>query len=178
MINLLPPNTILEGARHYGQRKLIVGGCLVFVLLLIASINLASLFAVLRVEAANLDGKLTAAEARALASGSAQLEKEVTILKRELDLLRRATGDKRSVSQLLPKILEPQPPGISLTNVVYNVADGGTIRLLGLAQTRQNLLDFVATLRQNPTFKAVDSPVANLIKDRDVAFTLELKVHD
>jgi len=51
------------------------------------------------------------------------------------------------------------------------------VAALGRAGDRQSLLDYVAKLKQNKMFKSVESPINNLINDKDSQFSLELETN-
>lgn len=52
----------------------------------------------------------------------------------------------------------------------------GTITLSGLSETRENLANFRDNLESDTRFVKVDLPISNLIKDRDLLFSMTLIV--
>ncbi len=52
------------------------------------------------------------------------------------------------------------------------------VRLSGLAKTRQALVDFSEKLKKLDFVEVVDLPVSNLAKDRDLEFSLNLKLKE
>lgn len=180
MINLLPPAERQLVHADYRRRWLVISGFLVFGLLVIGIINLASLLNILRVEGRGLTAALTQAQSEAKKTGTTEVAKSVSDLNRKLGQLGFKTNENRLASATLPKIIAHRNPEIKLDSLGYDQTAAGlvTLNLSGLAGTRQALLDFIAALRQDQTFAAVGSPVSNLIKDRDIAFTLQLQIHE
>lgn len=75
-------------------------------------------------------------------------------------------------SQAVRAVVERTNSRVSLKTI--SVSDG-KVRLMGEANDRQSLLAFVAALEQERgTFATVNSPITNLIRDKDLSFTLTL----
>lgn len=80
----------------------------------------------------------------------------------------------------LPAVLEPTeyidlvkastPIGITLTR--FTTDDGVLLEVFGVAQSRELLQSFIASLEKNPKVALVDSPVSNFIKNKNGTFKL------
>ncbi len=180
MINLLSPADIEINRRHYRGHRLVVAGWLFFSLVVIVIINLWSLSAVLKAEKTALTGRLAKAEQSAAANGISQLEKEVSDLTQKLKILRPGKDEATRISVLLPKILQSKNSQLRLAELNYSQTAAGniTINVRGNAASRKSLLEFIETLRQSGSFSAIDSPVSNLIKEREGPFVIELKTYE
>ena len=51
---------------------------------------------------------------------------------------------------------------------------GGTITIAGVATTRKSLADFRDIVSKDSAFSKTDLPIGNLIKDRDVLFSMKI----
>ena len=78
-----------------------------------------------------------------------------------------------SVTPLVFSIVEQAGDSISLGLFSYH-AEEKKIEIRGVAATRDELLTFVNRLKNNPGFTSVDSPVTNILKDRENKFTITL----
>ena len=96
----------------------------------------------------------------------------------KLSLLNKS-GTSTPITTAIKLILGHQVSGVTLNEISYNKSSDGlaVVNLAGMAQTRGQLLAFIAAFRSDSVFKKVDSPVSNLIKERRVDFTLTLQIN-
>lgn len=64
------------------------------------------------------------------------------------------------------------PLGITLTR--FTTDDGVLLEVFGVAQNRELLQTFIASLEANPKVALVDSPVSNFIKNKNGTFRLTI----
>jgi len=50
--------------------------------------------------------------------------------------------------------------------------------LRGNATTRNDLLQFISAIRNHPSFREIESPVENILKERNISFTLSFTIHN
>lgn len=101
----------------------------------------------------------------------------------DVDLSTLETRAKTIKDKLaLPAVIEPtdridlvkatSPTGITLTR--FATDDGVLLEVFGVAQSRELLQAFIASLEKNPTVVLVDSPVSNFIKNKNGTFKLTI----
>lgn len=78
-----------------------------------------------------------------------------------------------SVTRHFADISHRAPAGLIFNSFAYD-NETGIISIRGKSLRRENLLDFIAQLRNDPEFMRVESPVANLLKETDIDFMISL----
>lgn len=173
MINLLTPETQAAVFAEYRSRRRVVGGYLALGLLFSALALGGTLWWQLRLQQLELKdnfGKLAAGDP------NEELKDVLRQTNVTVSLLRRA-GHERPIAALWQAVLIHRPGKLTLngwTSEAATAQTAGTIKLSGVAPDRQTLLDFLNALRQEPTFSAIDSPITNLIKNREIPFNIQL----
>lgn len=173
MINLLTPETQAAVLVEYRSRRRVVGGCLALGVLLSALALGGTLLSQLRLQQLALKddlGKL------ATANSNDELKNTLQQTGAEIALL-RTTSNERPLVALWRLMLAHRPSQLMLdgwTSEAATINTAATIKLSGQAPDRQTLLNFLDALRREPTFSAVDSPITNLIKSRDIPFNIQL----
>ncbi len=83
--------------------------------------------------------------------------------------------------QVIGRLSVDRPAALYLSRLTWQPAESAdaapVLQVAGRAATRGDLLKFVEQLESDPTFARVESPISNLIKERDLDFTLELVVN-
>lgn len=79
-------------------------------------------------------------------------------------------------SAALTEFLKQRPSGVTVTRIEYSRAEtGATVRLSGIAQTREKLLTFRQSLKAIPGVANADVPLENLAKAADITFVLTVR---
>lgn len=73
-------------------------------------------------------------------------------------------------TDLLKEISQLVPTGVYLNTLAYR-ADDNQISISGWADWRDNLMIFQKSLEISPCFEQIESPLANLIKEKEIDFT-------
>ena len=97
------------------------------------------------------------------------------------------TNDNFNYSNFLPLIKDiifDKTSAISLSEFIYDnsaasqapaiLAAGHPMSVSGIAKTREDLVGFVKKLQDSGIFSNVVSPIANLAKDKDISFIINL----
>ena len=85
------------------------------------------------------------------------------------------------ISDDILKILELVPFSVKINSLLFDAKICNncfsSILIRGHAETRSDLMDFIGSLSSSNYFEAIESPVSNLLDERDVYFsiTIELK---
>lgn len=78
----------------------------------------------------------------------------------------------------LDAVLSNKNAGIHLSEVNYSATGSSTanISISGVSNTREALVTFVKNLKDSNVFRAVDLPVSNLAKDKNIDFSITMGV--
>jgi len=99
-----------------------------------------------------------------------QTQEIITINK----VIQKVNSVQKQYHQTTPDILSitsSTPEGIVLTSINIKYSKK-TVTFSGIADTRQNFLDFQEILNNNPLFVHVESPVSDLTKRENIAFNI------
>jgi hypothetical protein len=179
MINLLSSEQKKLLRSDYRQRVLVVSGFLFSFLLLIAIGILATLYLSVDTNYKQTKDALAKEQAKNIIMAANKLEKEIKSFSQKLSLLTKSSTST-PVTEVIKSVLNRKVSGVALDDIQYDKSSDNlaVLKISGVAQTRSQLLAFVEVLRSDPNFKKVDSPVSNLIKERQAEFTLNLEIND
>lgn len=92
----------------------------------------------------------------------------------ELKRLSNIQKENVEFSEILLKITELTPQGITLNYLSLNLKDKKNIavQIRGFAENRDNLINFKKNLDSSPFIKDVELPISNLLKQKDINFEL------
>ncbi len=174
MINLLLPEEQKKLSSEYHHRLLTVAGFLISAWFIIILIIIGSLYWYIflqRTEAEQMLAKVN--------SGSilAEVEKQTLTIKNFNDLVKQwQSGEVANSPSLIIKDLLSDRRQVVVQQLNYSAksAEGAIITLSGKSPTRQQFLTYLASLEKNPLFKKINSPVKNLIQEKNISFTLEI----
>lgn len=175
MFNLLPENLKNKIKKDYNLRRAVV--VFAFIIFLGATF-LVFLFpswivSIYKEEQFSLQAKN---------SNQSTLEGDVNVvalnikkINSELRTVDTAFGN-RKVIPTINIILSKKTKSISIKELTYKSEDptNVTVFIEGVSATRGSLLAFVKSLEETKAFKAVNLPISNFAKDKDIAFSINL----
>lgn len=177
MINLLPDTEVLKRLREYRSRKRVVAGGLFLGLVVMAMILSGTIYFGLYLRRQAAVQTLAGLKQESETIASAALAADLAGLDEQVRLLSGVPLAESPFVSLLERVLGHRNQGIRITNIRYVAeAEGEVIDLAGVALSRQSLLAFIEAFKNDEAFASIDSPISNLIKDRDVPFTLSIVV--
>ncbi len=178
MINLLPPEALGKFVQEYRHRRAIIAQGLIFCLLMIA-VGLAIIFYFsFRVKARVISDELTRRESEFSAIISPAQRLAITALENRLRLILDFPRPTTSLSSVVAGVQSKLNSTVVLNSLNYQreSATKAILSLHGLAATRGALISFIESLKTEPLFTTIDSPVSNLIRDREVAFSIVINL--
>lgn len=176
-VNLLPTEDRRLAGREQLRRSIVLASILFITLLLIGAVLLVPSFVLLRVRQEMLTDAIAEIRATEAIERSDAIEQEISLLNRELRLIDANGTQQLAVAPLLLAILSRLPAGVSLRSVLYRAAEPQPdMEIQGKGETRENLLAFIDALRAETQFTRVTSPVANLLADKNVEFSLIIEL--
>ncbi len=172
-LNLLPPAEKKDLRISEFNRLIFSLAGWFLVILVIFSIFLAGAFlslSILLKEQANLV---------AIRESEPQMQNLLKIedkIKQTNQIIKQINSKQRQMvlwTPLLERLTKTVPAGLYLTNLSYQPS-GNRIILNGWADQREDLLCFQRSLEENPFFAEVETPLANLVKEKNIDFSFTL----
>lgn len=177
MSNLLPEKSKEEIHSKFFYRKLTVLTMMIAFLVFIACVLLLAIHIYL-----SFGGVIEREKGKSLSELSPTdqlLVKEAQSLNQKLEVL-LPSEDSILPSEVILSAIDDNIEGVRLHHLALECqiqTKTCIVAVLGRAENRQSLLDYVAKLKQNKLFKTVESPINNLISDKDSQFSLELETN-
>lgn len=172
-MNFLPEEDKRKIKKEYLRRLFVIIGIFSFSAISIGIILLLPPSIFLKDQKHNLERQLVISEER-LSRGKIEntisLAEEINTKISLLDSGQKNVGEK---SAFIKIILEEKTNKIKINDFFFAQ---GKVLIQGLSENRQNLLSFIDSLRKKKDFKKVESPVSNLIKERDIEFNLTIEL--
>ena len=168
--NLLPPHE-KEAIFFEEQKRLMVfflillGGAF-----LVGFILVTPSYVLIRAEKSGLSERLGIEEGVSQKLGVKELLARVNSIKTHLALVKNRLSIPGQKSILLAKILQEAGSGVGIS--VFSVNEDSTVSIQGRAATRRDLLDFEKKLREGALFQDISLPLANIVRDRNIDFSL------
>ncbi|MBI2100432.1 MAG: hypothetical protein HYT47_00175 [Candidatus Vogelbacteria bacterium] len=176
MINLLLPVDQQKLRTDYRRRWLVVAGFLFLVWLLIILVILSSLYLLVRLRRAETVEALASVKNDLEAL---EIEKQAATIREANVLIKQLVGDTTTASPVaIIRRLVDRRGSVAISEISYNFSPvaPATFRLTGKSPTRQEFLLYLEALRRDPELATIDSPVKNLIREKNLVFTLEVTV--
>ena len=177
MFNLLPIEKKRTIAREYHLRLSALFLLMLFVTGIVAIVFLAPSFFAVGVKKNRASQELKNLQIATPELRSVEeLEALVLEIRNKLEVLK--PQEVLLPSQLIQKILDNRPKGVSITASSYLVKEGEiNLKVTGKGSTREALTSFARNLREDEAFQSVDLPVSDLARDRDIDFSIALVVN-
>ncbi len=181
MINLLPLKDKIKVKKEYLRRLFVVFGVLSLFSALGAVALLLPLSYLMAVQKRGYERQTVFLEKQLNLSDSAKVIPAVKDLNSKIALLKNNKENPPPVAEIIKKIILNKNSGISLRAFSYdgNFQKGyaGRISVTGFSATRKNLLGFIAALKNEKPFASVELPPANLLKERNIEFSVIIKIN-
>ncbi len=177
MINLLPPGDKTEIKKEYLARFAAVLAFALFFSLIIAIVFLLPSLFLVNSQAQNYGRQVSLSKQRLALSEAAGAISAVQELNAKLKIFDGRRNDSAGVTEVIGKIIGGAPRGIKLNAFSYGArtAKKGherSVSVRGAASSRKKLLQFMDGLKNDPAFEDVKSPPSNLLKERNIDFSI------
>ena len=177
MINLIPPHARKAVTREYWIRVVTVWMFLVACSLVLIATLQAPTYVLINSLSAALEGQFNDARTKQ----GVFLESEAEILKTNalIDHLGQESEEGR-FSNLIYELDNVAGNNVTISQFTFALQEDelGAIALIGNARTRIALSDFRDNLEEHPMFTAVELPISNLVKDRDITFSMKVSLSE
>ncbi len=173
MSNLLPFDEKKKIARARRARAVAVAALLLFYAGTIASVALFPSYLLLRVKENNVVSELADIRKEDFTKESESLAAVVRDINTKLHVFSHDDAVLPVQEFITPLLLEKHP-GVAVTSFHMEHSDTGTVLSIeGEARARADLIAFVDTLKQDARFSGVNLPVSNLVRDKNIQFSLQ-----
>lgn len=183
MINLLPHPYLHELRREQLRRVFVICGLLAVV---VVFVNITLLFPpllFLRFREASIEREIAIANQAPEIQRASGIEQRIAAFNARLGAFERnEKATNVPVSQLFEPAFQARDRAIAITSLTFlpNDANRDVSRLLirGSAETRNALMRFADRLKIEHRYSSVVLPVENLLRDRDITFSLTVDVRE
>lgn len=172
MINLIPPSAKKSITVEYWKRVITVWLYLGSVSAVILTVFLLPTQVALRSEIGTLEDRVLAGAER-VANFDTSATELITTTNQAKTLLENQSTT--TPSQLINVLNSYAGNMVKVNNIQFSkLATAGSITLSGVAGSRQGLALFRDTITADTRFATVNLPISNLIKDKDLLFSIEI----
>ena len=182
MINLLPEKDKKNVQNEYIRRFMVVMGLGSAVIILAQIIfSLIGYFQVVSIAKEN-EEQLRDAEDYARVARVDEMETEIKKISQFLSDLKTAENESENITDDISMVLGLLPEDSRISQIIFEGSPtGGSFRIAGWTPGRDSLLKFLDNLKTvkcggDTCFSEVLSPVSNLLRDKDIDFSLEAKI--
>jgi len=170
MINLLPEQAKLQLARDRFSRALLTAGAMLFMVTASAALMMLLTYVSLGLQKSELLRELAIAKKSPTLARVETVEEKIILTNDVVKIFLKGLERENRISHILDEALKNRPPAVGINEFTYNSPN--EFRLRGSAQSRNDLLLFVERLSKSKVISGVNSPISNLLKDRDIEFEL------
>lgn len=180
MINLLPPQQKEELKEEESFKLILITGILLSIFLIYFCLILFSIKIYISGEVKSQEILFSQREKEVNTPQAQTLQKNLIDFNQTLSRLYNFYKNQIIFSNILEKISETLPEGVSLTSISISPAPAAgdwrmDCNLTGFSLTREALLLLKENLEKEETFGKISFPPANWAKPADISFTVSLK---
>lgn len=173
MINLLPPAIKKERRYEALNRQVMFVGEACFSVLVVAAVLLALEVWFADAESGRLGHRMDMLLGRDEARQTALYQQELQTFRTEVERLHRILGQHPQTYDAITGLVSVVPQRIRLTSLTLDM-EGRSAIISGIAPTRADLLELKSVFEKDSRYVVGQFPLANLLKESDIAFTLSL----
>lgn len=173
MINIIPEERKKIIGKERVGRFVLVLGIFLFLLLIFSIILSIPPVIYLNSQQKEIKRTIEAFEAGSIFKEIRNIEKEIQEFNQKLILFQNNQNNVLNPSFFLAKILEQKPDSLKIETMSFNKLNKiPKITIRGRSFSRSELLKFIGDLNGVPSIKNVYSPIANILREKDVEFNL------
>ncbi|MEA1929509.1 MAG: hypothetical protein U9M92_01290 [Patescibacteria group bacterium] len=176
MINLLPPENIKSNLRTHRQKQWIVAAYFLLSLIIISAMIVALSYWLLVQERERLMNELAAASNPSEQAEYRELNQTLRQAIDQLAILRPEEHAPMGLPATVDKLDAYAGANLDISSVSYQARGlTSSLAIRGEASTRAGLLTFIDELKSDESFAVVDSPLSNLIQDKNLNYVLQIE---
>jgi len=174
MSNLIPQNEKKEIYKVYKWRVATSFLGAFFVLIIVLIGVTAPSYLVFYNKNKSLEVSIAALESGERGVGVKTDIEEIKKVNTQLSVLESVVNKEEGIADSLEDILLHKEKNISIKSINSN--DGETFEIRGSANDRDGLLVFIQSLEDSSKIKNVESPISNLLAEKDAEFLITLQI--
>src|SRR3989344_1018873 len=177
MINLIPNQEKKKKVKDFYFRLSVVVLFMLALVLLVALAAIFPAFVLSETKKSLAEEKLAEQRAEAGPELGAGTRGTLEEIKKKLDLIDRIGENKYLVSEkIVNEIISKKMPGMKINQILFefDLVKGKKVSLRGIAESREQLFEFLRALEASIAFKQVDLPISNFVKGSNIDFSLTL----
>ena len=177
MINLIPKEEKKRMTVDFYRRLLVLIMVMISLSVLVACISILPAYIFSIMQFSSINKKIEIQKNMPLPVPGEQSLATVKDINSKLELVEKAEKNKFLITEkVVDAILSEKTPNIKITQIQYqnDPIQGRKINILGIATSRESLLLFEQSLKDDPLFKKVDLPISNFVKVSNIQFDLSL----
>lgn len=182
MINLLPLENKIAIKKEYLRRILVVGGIFLFSIIILGNILTFSIFFLMDKQEKEYSSSLAMTNIHLSKENKDEIEAFVLDINSKTGDFLESQSKLRSMSGIIKEIISAKEGPIKIENISFSRGDGKKIKdnisVKGVGATRAGLLKFIENLERSRMFSGVQSPVANLLRERNINFSLLIELYE
>lgn len=173
MINIIPEERKKIIGKERIRRFVLVLGIFLFLLLVFSIILALPSVVYLNGQQKEIKRTIETFEAGPIFKEIRNIEKEIQDFQQKLILFQNNQSNVLSPSFFIARILEQKPDSLKIETMFFSKLNKiPKITIRGHSPSRLELLKFVGDLNGVPSIKNVYSPIANILREKDVEFNL------
>ncbi len=172
-MNFLPEENKIIIKKEYFRRISIIIGFFFFFLILTSILFLFSLFLLLRGQQESFYRQLGFSEQRLARSEAKDIIPLIKDLNDKVFLLESSQKNAVEKSAIIKNILSRKPEKITISEFLF---DKNKISIHGFSDTRDNMLGFINSLKEEKSFKKVEAPISTLLKEKNIEFSVSIEL--
>ncbi len=170
MINLLSEAAKNNLAHERFSRLLVIIGVGLLAILVSGALLITLALASLNLQKSEFSRELEAAKKSPTLGRVEEVEANIAKTNEKSKIFAQSLSRENRISSVLVEAISTLAPSIKISELTYN----GPVefRLKGLVGTRDDLLKFIEFLDKSEQIDEVNSPISNLLKDRNIEFSI------
>ncbi len=178
MANLIPRERQKKTKKEFFRRFFVVFGIAISFLLCVQIIFSFVSYFFINSSVENIDDQLFSTKKLAEKKGLVFFEKETKGLNNLLKEFNKNEKKLVLASEKINNVLVNVPSSIKVKKMLFdgpNKNDSARMLIIGTAQTRDVFVSFLDKLRKKEYFESIESPVSNLLKERNLDFSITIE---
>lgn len=174
-MNLLPLKNKILAKKEYLRRLFVAIGVFLFSASVVAALFLVLFFFALNLQKKSINDSFSAMQGYLSAQNESEITPLVSLVNARVSELNFNQRRVKKTSEIIKKIIEIKGNEISIESFALNA---GRLEIKGNSISRSGLISFVDNLKKQDIFSYVESPLSNFLKEKDIDFSINIKLAD
>ncbi|MBI2045919.1 MAG: hypothetical protein HYT28_00640 [Parcubacteria group bacterium] len=179
MANLLPQESQKNIRKEYRLRLAATALFFLSALIFFAGVLLVPSLLLSSVKVTSSKEQLALLQNKEIERAEEEMKTLVLNTNADIALMEEGSAETPVIGELIKYLLDTKPDSIAITGIFYEKAKNGAsdnASLRGIALNREALFSYITFLQGNGYFTEAAVPVSRLVKEKDIDFTIPLKM--